>query len=739
MAAKAFIRRVESTVQLVVNGEATREFWCYGWPNALPDFRASGIRICQFDVPAPSWWTGPDTYDFSRLDECVQRFAAEAPEMLLIPRVFFGYQGERWWGELHPEELSVGLKLDGTPLPYLGNGAARVECWPSAFSRLWLSEASRALRAFVRHVEERYADRIIGYQVGNGITTEWFRWWGFIEDCYEDYSPRAREGFRRFLRRRYRDDAALSAAWGRPVRIDEAEVPPPARLHAARDGFFRDPVAERDVIDWYQCLNRAHALHLRALCRTAGQTCRRRAVIGTFYGYLWPHFNTENPARLGHMELSRVLRSRSIDYLAAPYHYDNRNLGGVHHSQTVVSSVELAGKFFVDEIDSSTHLTKASEWPFMWQPPPKSAGEACLVLRRDGAAALGSPGTGWWMDLHHNRWYADAAIQEEVGRMVALSREEEYCDGPSHAEVALVIDDASAAYCDLHSNLHQYFTTLQRQFAWSDLGFPFDTILLSSLPKARPYRVYVFLNPWYADAARRAMVREVTHRPGVTTLWFYGAGYFGGRVHGAEGVSDLVGMRVTAAPGSGLADVELAGDGDPLLEELALPSTARRFGARLSEEQIRVTIRENPRGWDTVLNPRFAVVDPSATVLGRYVDTGECGLACRREGGRTTLYSAAPMLPGALLRRAAELAGVHLYTGMGGVIHHRGRLLSVYAPKGGRFCVRARPGQRVALLPLDGMPDLAAALARSHGEAREALDVEIPAYDTRFFIEHPAG
>jgi hypothetical protein len=50
----AAVRVIHGRPVLVINGQPTTEFWCYGDPNAIEDFAAGGIRICRFHVPFPS-------------------------------------------------------------------------------------------------------------------------------------------------------------------------------------------------------------------------------------------------------------------------------------------------------------------------------------------------------------------------------------------------------------------------------------------------------------------------------------------------------------------------------------------------------------------------------------------------------------------------------------------------------------------------------------------------------------
>lgn len=697
MPLRAEVRQIQGRPMLVLNGEPTGEFWCYGDPNAWGDFRAAGIRICQFQVPFPSWWLGPRRYDFAALDAKVHQFLAQATDALLMPRVHFGLAGEGWWAEQHPAEISRGRTLAGTSTALQAVSSVPVECPFSAGSERWARDAAEALRDFVSHCEASWPDNIIGYQLGAGISAEWFRWWAFIEDAYEDASPAALQAFRAYLRMHYVDDAALQRAWGQPSAVlADARPPSPLELHDPQGGFFRNPIAERPVIDWLDCLNAAHAAQLMTLAAAAKGASGRRKLVGAFFGYFWPHWNTQNPARSGHLHLRRLLGCADLDFISSPYHYDNRGREGFHHAQTVSQSIERAGKLHVDEIDTATHLVNTAQRHRPWFPQAaKTPADSLALLRRDAASVLGTAGTGWWMDLRLERWYADAQIQATVATFQQLARQAAGDPAPSHAEVALVVDDESYLYCSLHSPLNQFFTSLPRQCLWSDLGFPFDTLLLDEVPQVRPYRVYVFLNAWHVEARRRDALRRCVRRPGVTSIWFYGAGCLGGPT-GAAGVTDLVGMNVRAEQSVRRPEVALAPRWRGLIGGGGRgPAAPQRYGAGVARELTQRLLGPAERVWEVEVSPWFVAEDPQAVVLGHYVEGGAAGLALLDREGWRSVYSAAPLLPGEVLRALAAEAGVHLYARLGCSVRHRGPLLSVTATRAGLCRVQAPAGRQL--------------------------------------------
>ncbi len=728
MPLRCAVANVRGRPVLTINGEPTTETWAYGWPNAMPDFAAAGLRICQFHVAAQPWWLAEGRYDFAPIEAQINDFLAAAPGALLIPRVCFGYRGEGWWARANAAELSAARTPAGDTPARADGGTLEVDVPQSAASRRWERDAGRAMGDFVRHFESRYGENILGYHVGAGVSVEWFRWWTYVDGAYEDYSEAAAAAFREFLASVYADDEAIRRAWGRAdVTLERAQVPAPERLHSPKLGFLRDLPGERDVIDWWHCLSRLNARQVIALCRAAKQACEGRKIVGVLYGYTFPHWNNQNPARSGHLGLRELLACEAIDYIASPYHYDNRGPHGFHNSQTVPGAIERAGKLHLDETDTHT-LRDPPDDGLMLRLGAATTGQAVNMLRRDAAAVLGTAGNLWWMDLRHARWFRDPAIIDELRGLNELSRMTLDMSRESHAQAALVIDDRSYACCDVNSNLNLYYSSLPRQFEWSDLGFPFETVLLSELEPGgaladRHFRLYVFLNAWRVEAAVRPALLERTRRRGVSSVWFHAAGFYDGDRGAAENIGKLTGMRVRMQTTPVLPEVEL-------LEQC---STAR-FGARLSAERAARTVVENPRGWDTPTAPVFAIEDEAATPLGRYAHDGSVGMARLERDGWRSFWCGAPMLPGGLLRRIAADAGVHLYAPQGCVVHHRGPLLSVYAPRGAQGGLCSPPGAALRSLEYDP----GARRWKPLGDAGASqVELRLGPEETGFFVTSP--
>src|SRR5437588_7176659 len=152
-----------------------------------------------------------------------------------MPRIHLGYQDMAWWAQQHPDELAEGRDLAGRRVDYFHAARNDVGCPFSFASRAFVTDASRALTAFVKHLEKRERGRrICGYHLAGGISAEWFAWWTYVEGVAEDYSAPCTAAFRAWLKRRYRGSvAALRGAWRRPrASFANARVPEPRQLGA---------------------------------------------------------------------------------------------------------------------------------------------------------------------------------------------------------------------------------------------------------------------------------------------------------------------------------------------------------------------------------------------------------------------------------------------------------------------------------------------------------------------------
>lgn len=577
----------------------------------------------------------PDKYDYIAFDRYFAETLAADPDAWFLPHI--GVTPPMWWQQAHPEELCV--YADG------GHG-------PQSFaSRRWRNETAADLRRLLAHLQSApYADRILGYIPYSGYTAEW-QSWGLWRNRYGDYSKPAQEAWRRWLQKRYGP--------GSP-RI-HIPLPTLARRHHGRWGALRDPGRERTVIDYYQFLADLTADCIEYWAHVVKEATHGRSLCGTYYGYLTEHGQRQQDS--SHLALHRVLDCPDVDFLMSPPRYTDRNLGGAAGFMSATESVRLHGKLWLSEADYRTHLSApGSGYGRVADPAGTKA-----VLWREVANVLTRRTAVTYMDMVGG-WLAGPEVTGELGKMRAALASSLKNRRPFHGEVAVVIDERSFTYTTaMHPlvadlSLHS-LTNLPR------VGAAWDLYLLDDLgdPDLPPHKLYLFLNAFKLDDRQRALLHSRLTREHATAVWIYAPGLYGQQTAGTEPMEAVTGiplvrqtwnkpLRVTAADGTLLA------------------------------------------GGDTVVDPVFLARDAHAEVLGVMEGTSLPGIVRRRFADWTSVFSSAPRLTPAFLRRLARDAGCHLYLTTGDPLFVDNGYLGLHAATSGRKTLHLRRPARPSVI-----------------------------------------
>jgi hypothetical protein len=629
----------------------------------------TGIHIYAFDVGKGTEWVGPGRgrdgdLDFSTVEARFSRVIKADPKALFHLRIYLETGHGDWWEKAHPAECEV--LSDGRK-----NGM-------SFASRVWRAQAKEFLRAYIGHFRKTgLFDRVIAYQVGAGHTGEWVKGESSMYTPCGDYSEPMRGYFREWLKKRYQGDLAkLRGAWrhASSVTFDTAAVPTAERQLEARLYTFRDPAAERDVIDYFTAQAELCADAIIDLCRTVKEATDGQRLAGAFYGYLldlaWnggffkerPDSDYSTYQRSGHLGLRKVLASPHVDFLVSPYSYGFRGLGGDSPSMLPAESVRLHGKLLLIEDDTRTHTDRQD--PNYGQ--VQSFEDSRTILRRNLAHFLTHAEGAWWA-----LWKVDASKEPRFESLLKEFREvgekSMAVDRTSAAEVAVLLDDESFFYETCRYNLDVPLVFQQRLWGLPRMGAPFDVFLLDDFlaGRLRPYKLYVFLNPLCLDEGRRKALSKELRRDGRTALWIYAPGYIKD-APGLENMEQLAGIRF------GLGEQPWG----PLVH---ITEFEHSITKGLDQDLF--------WGTNNKLAPLFYVDDPEARVLGQVVySQGNCrpGFAVKEFREWKSVYSAAPNLPAGVLRNIARWAGVHIYSDAGDVLYANRGLVGVHTLAGGR-------------------------------------------------------
>jgi beta-galactosidase len=679
---RAEVKDFKGSPAIFVNDLAVSPLMFFGWADSPPYYeqvqlaRLAGIQVYSFGITMP--WPKPGhSPDFGQADSAIELTLAGDPSGLVLLRFEVG--PPEWWLQLHPEDRM--LFDDG-----------KTEGWSMA-SEAWLEEMLEHLRTLVRHCEEKYGDRILGYHPCGQTTSEWFyfRSW---EPRLSDFSPAMNRGFAEWISAKYQTEDSLRQAWNNPyLTFGQVTVPSPGEQLHTDLGFFRDPQTDRKVIDYFEYKQSAMEEPLERIARVIKEETAGTKLVCFFYGYTFDmHGLPLGPQGSGHLAMAKLIRCPDVDILCSPVSYLDRGLGGAGCFMSAVDSVRSGGKLWLNEDDTRTYLS----------PPDSNFGrvatpqETFWIHQRNFAQLWPRRLACWYMDLGGTGWLSGPDIWENISHLQQFY--ERHISEPARwlPEVALIVDETSPFYTACSSELHAPLV-YQMRSEFFRMGTSFRIHLLSDLVDGRvpPAKVYFFANCFRLDAVQRAAIWRFTR--GRTVVWFYGGGFLADNAEDANMTAATGISVVRSMPQSGKVTPDAAGS---------------QFGEGLSE----------PFGTSTVLDPLWAVNDEKVEVIGRYLN-GEVAAAAKRTPGGLRIYIGALHCPAKLLRNILRLSGVHVYSDSDDVVLTDGKFLGFVSTSAGLKHL-IFPSPVLVLQVLDG---------QTIAQRFDVLDVEMQFGETKLY------
>jgi len=303
-------------------------------------------------------------------------------------------------------------------------------------------------------------------------------------------------------------------------------VPLPEQQVNASCLRYRYPQREMQVIDYYGAVRDRSIHNIRTLTGRVKRAMGRRKIVGVFYGYeaamYWTpvlfagenahmeeHQNTTQ--RSGHMGLSWVAECDDLDYIASPYDYLYRMVGGTGESQSLPYGAALRGKLFWTEDDTRTYTSPRT----IWYGRTRNDAESVAVLRRNFAYMMTHNGSLWWMD-QFGRWFDSPAIRRTCADLVRLAGRLHELDRRPCGEIGVVLDENGPFHTELENNYGWSAVYKQRTFGLSRLGSPYrlHTMRDLALDNLPDYKLWLFLNAHAVDRASRRLIERRCKRDG---------------------------------------------------------------------------------------------------------------------------------------------------------------------------------------------------------------------------------
>lgn len=616
------------------------------------DFAAAGIRLTGVCVQnltiwkngIRDWYTGPDQYDWTIVDQQLEAAVKASPENFLLIRLKIDMP--RWWCAQHKKE--AGCTPEGKTDRFQ----------PSFNSPSWRKDAMKAMQTFIRHVESGpWAGRVAGYLIAGGRASEWY-WWG-SHNGYVDYSECNQAAFRQWLGKRYKSDAALQRAYGNTeITLQTAAVPPPEERRRSEYGFFRYYPKARRVIDYRMFASDTVADCIGMFARGAKEAMSVKKPVGVFFGYTLWHPDLENQ---GFHSLGRVLRDPNVDFMMGCMAYDRRRAGQEgDYLNGYTASLTLHGKLYFDEADMRTCFTS---FDTVYRTPTLE--ETLQVNTRTLANALTRGTSIQWLLLEGVRTFHNEELMRQIAELARIEKEQRNQPRRSTAEVALIMDEVSMMFVNDSVKQHRDYVRNAVSECWR-AGVPFDTYLYSDFLEGKipEYKLYVFPNLWYLGGNEREQVKKIHSilaKNKAAALWFYAPGFitYGGV---STGISQLLtGIKLETVRKVPRSRLKITAPDDPLARYL----------------------RQDPEYY--AFDPGFKPVGNGFKTIAEFQGNPAVVSAEAPWGGRS-IYSLTRPTAG-LLRGAAEQAGVHIYNRTGDIVGANEGFIMLHAASDGEHCL----------------------------------------------------
>lgn len=573
-------------------------------PQNVSEFYKAGVRlfsvlssgiICALGVPYSRFgesWTGENEYDFSAIDRQMDMFIENAPEGYFAPMIQIDTRP--WYLEAHPDAPNSFKHIS----------------W-AAYDEEWKRAAAEYLKAAIRHCEEKYGERIYGYFILGGMTTEWL-----AHPDKEASHPLKEAGFRAFM------------------NDENAKLPSLDELQRTGNVFLEDD--EDNVL----AARRFHAEGVADLvlyfAAEAQSVIKHKKLLGCYYGYLL-HLAGTLTFDAGHLGYEKVFYSPDIDMISSPSCYRFRAWNDPSAFMVTQKTLDKHGKLYFLEFDHITHVA-----PTMINEPCvdasgnaslphipganskcKDATESLNLMWRDFVLCYANGAALWWFDMFDG-WFRSEEMMGAIEKMISLHSTLGAKDKQSISRIAVYAEGESMYHVRKSSKLSSLSLSAIRR-ALAEIGAPYDIYSISDIGDCdwEQYKLVILLDSYDIPTARMEKLRTLQEN-GVTVVWMYAPDY-------ARDGANSVG-QISFATGINVEQSEISHGGIMLDGK----------------------VTESP-----VPAPYFSVNDENAVPYA-YFEDGTVAVAATKD--KSSVYAATPLVPSALLRRIAAEKGIFIYS-----------------------------------------------------------------------------
>lgn len=648
----------------------------------------SGVRI--FFLICDTEWLVAD--GFEKFREEAEALLEVVPEAFIIPRI--GLHPPVEWAESHPDDMMQYSDGQNRPIKLITESYTAM--YPGMYSLSsdnWRQDAGIALEALLDKMDALpYADRIIGYFLAAGQTSEWYHKMDFSlrkgSDVYYDISPAFRKEFGRYLDMKYGkgvkepeipdassrfyqytvDDEVAKNAKG----LAASPVPAPP-YNGTNVGCFLDVDKHMHTADFVYAWHWGVA---QSILYFADLIKKRNAdkLVGSFYGAMSMFHDSGNV-----LATQEIISSGKVDFLAAPGCYENRQPGGYTGQREIPDSFRIHNTIFISEDDTRTHAENSNFADFYGVFDEE---DTVNVMKRDFGRNICEDLQSWWFDQHHGGGrYKSEVCYELIKKQQKIAKYAYSLDRNKGNEIACFYDAESIAVSS-----HQTCTEtikVMKNYVMNCFGAPFDQYFLDDIDLIPDYKLYIFVNAYMLSDEKREKIRQKLSRNHAVALWMYAPGLINPDKEqkiDVKHMEALTGIRLDMRKEKYLAGFKLCDMTHPLTKKLEKGHIYGRIDWPLHYNQS--AYQEHTT--QSYLYPLIYADDPEAMVLGRFCGPKLPAFAVKECEGYTSVFCGSKIIQSDILREIARMAGCHIYSEENDVLYANKNFVTVHAAKAGK-------------------------------------------------------
>lgn len=657
-------------------------------------FAELGVKLFQLDIPIDLIWMESGELSLEIAKKQVRGVLEVCPDAAIFFRLHVN--APKWWIDKHPEENCVYDKFEARPDPesakrqYIYYDAGLAKRFSLA-SKKWLECSTEKVKQFCELFSKtEEGNHLAGIQVACGIYGEW-HYWGLLK-WEADLSEPMRKHFSEWTQKKYSSNENLKKAWNNnDITFDTITVPNTEERDKTSAGIFRDPKHDQKVIDYYTCQHELVGNLVLHFCSIVKKSWTRPIITGAFYGYFFSVFN--RLAAGSQLDLEPVLKSKEIDFFCGPQAYEPEAYlaGEPYRSRSLITSVLLNGKLWLDEMDQSPRRTLPYDKDSNDNPlyDYHLAENVSTIIRN--TMFTHSKGMGLWyydfgmtgMYTHPEKStfpeYCITGYWDHPKYLECIKNLKEIFDKKlqekykSDADILMVFDTKSQYYL---KSVKSGDPVTAQIIDWMTLNsfyasVVFDTIHISDLDKVNinQYKMVVFGNTLVIEEKTKEIIKNKIANGKRHLLWIYAPGYCDGKIISNDFVSNLVDIQLKPNKLSSIPCINIA----KIIGDIP------------------------PQKPTDICSPLFSIDDEKADIFGKYDHDNSPAFGKKELDDYTSWFIGLPPTHFNLLKYIYKAAGVNIYGKDKDIFYSGNGILTMHTKSGGNKKISLKNGHIIEI------------------------------------------